>query len=99
MLTPEQLNQRYLSMRKDSHARIVAGFGSGSFAFRENIMRGYVHLRAASQGIDLARHRTRPACRNQKPRRKAGVQLPPGPPISLSTIFSENRYPLFGIML
>jgi hypothetical protein len=25
LLTREQLNQRYLSMRKDSHARIVAG--------------------------------------------------------------------------
>lgn len=56
LLTREQLNQRYLAMRKDSHARIIAGFGSGWFAFRENIMRGYVRLRAESQGIDLGRH-------------------------------------------
>lgn len=56
LLSREQLNQRYLAMRKDSHARIVAGFGSGWFAFRENIMRGYVRLRAESQGIDLGRH-------------------------------------------
>jgi uncharacterized protein len=56
MLTRNQLNQRYLSMRKESHARIVAGFGSGWFAFRENIMRGYVRLRAESQEIDLGRH-------------------------------------------
>jgi hypothetical protein len=56
VLTREQLNQRYLAMRKDSHARIIAGFGSGWFAFRENIMRGYVRLRAESQGIDLGRH-------------------------------------------
>ncbi|RQH16004.1 ATP-binding protein [Bradyrhizobium sp. RP6] len=56
MLSREQLNQRYLAMRKDSHARIVAGFGSGWFAFRENIMRGYVRLRAEAQGIDLGRH-------------------------------------------
>jgi DNA polymerase III delta prime subunit len=55
-LTREQLNQRYLSMRKESHSRIVAGFGSGWFAFRENIMRGYVRLRAESQGINLGRH-------------------------------------------
>jgi hypothetical protein len=56
LLTREQLNQRYLSMRKDSHSRIVAGFGSGWFAFRENIMRGYVRLRAEAQGINLGRH-------------------------------------------
>jgi uncharacterized protein len=56
MLTREQLNQRYLAMRKDSHARIVAGFGSGWFAFRENIMRGYVRMRAESQGINLGKH-------------------------------------------
>ena len=56
LLTREQLNQRYLAMRKDSHARIVAGFGSGWFALRENIMRGYVRLRAESQGINLGKH-------------------------------------------
>jgi hypothetical protein len=56
MLSREQLNQRYLAMRKDSHSRIVAGFGSGWFAFRENIMRGYVRLRAEAQGIDLGKH-------------------------------------------
>ncbi len=55
-LSREQLNQRYLSLRKDSHGRIVAGYGSGWFAFRENIMRGYVRLRAESNGIDLGRH-------------------------------------------
>lgn len=52
----EQLNQRYLSLRKESHGRIVAGFGSGWFAFRENIMRGYVRLRGEAQGINLGRH-------------------------------------------
>jgi hypothetical protein len=55
-LTREQLNKRYLSMRKDSHARIVAGFGSGWFAFRENIMRGYVRLRAEAEAINLGKH-------------------------------------------
>jgi archaellum biogenesis ATPase FlaH len=55
-LTRERLNQRYLSLRKESHGRIVAGYGSGWFSFRENIMRGYVRLRAASEGIDLGRH-------------------------------------------
>lgn len=56
VLTRERLNQRYLSLRKESHGRVVVGFGSGWFSFRENIMRGFVRLRAASQGIDLGRH-------------------------------------------
>ena len=56
MLEREQLNQRYLSMRKDTHGCIVAGYGSGWFAFRENIMRGYVRLRAEAEGINLGRH-------------------------------------------
>jgi uncharacterized protein len=55
-LSREQLNQRYLSMRKESHGRIVAGFGSGWFAFRESIMRGYVRIRAEAQGISLGKH-------------------------------------------
>ena len=56
MLQREQLNQRYLSMRKESHGHIIAGYGSGWFSFRENMMRGYVRLRAEGQGIDLGRH-------------------------------------------
>jgi hypothetical protein len=56
VLTREQLNQRYLSMRKESHGRVIAGLGSGWFAFRENIMRGYVRLRAEENGINLGRH-------------------------------------------
>jgi uncharacterized protein len=55
-LTKDQLNQRYLSLRKESHGRIVIGFGSGWFAFRESIMRGYVRLRGEAKGINLGRH-------------------------------------------
>jgi hypothetical protein len=55
-LARDTLNQRYLSLRKDSHGRIVVGFGSGWFAFRENIMRGYVRLRAEHESVDLGRH-------------------------------------------
>lgn len=55
-LPRDTLNQRYLSLRKESHGRIVVGFGSGWFAFRENIMRGYVRLRAEHEGMDLGRH-------------------------------------------
>jgi len=56
MLSREKLNQRYLALKKDSHGRIVAASGSGWYAFRENIMRGYVRLRAEIEGINLGRH-------------------------------------------
>jgi hypothetical protein len=56
VLRREQLNQRYLSLKKESHSHIVAGYGSGWFAYRENIMRGYVRMRAEAEGINLGRH-------------------------------------------
>lgn len=56
VLKREQLNQRYLAMRKDSHGNVIGWSGSGWFSFRENIMRGYVRMRAESQGISLGRH-------------------------------------------
>jgi hypothetical protein len=56
LLPRDRLNQRYLSLRKDTHGRIVAGYGAGWFAFREAIMRGYVRLRAEDKGIDLGKH-------------------------------------------
>lgn len=40
----DKLHQRYLC-----HA-------AGWFSFRENIMRGYVRLRAEAEGINLDRH-------------------------------------------
>jgi uncharacterized protein len=52
-LTREKLNQRLLSLRKDSHGNIVAGYGSGWFSFRENIMRGYVRLDAENNGVPI----------------------------------------------
>jgi hypothetical protein len=55
-LSRESLNHRYLSLRKESHGRVVAGHGAGWFSFRESIMRGYVRLRAEAQGINLGRH-------------------------------------------
>jgi len=56
LLPRERLNQRYLSLRKDTHSRIVVGHGSGWFSFREAIMRGYVRLKAEDNGIDLGKH-------------------------------------------
>jgi hypothetical protein len=48
------LNQRLLTLRKDSHAKIVSGHGSGFFSFREGVVRGYVRLKAEHAGIELA---------------------------------------------
>jgi len=56
LLPREKLNQRYLSLRKETHGRIVVGHGAGWFSFREAIMRGYVRLKAEDNGIDLGRH-------------------------------------------
>lgn len=56
LLLREKLNQRYLSLRKETHGRIVVGHGSGWFSFREAIMRGYVRLKAEDNGIDLGKH-------------------------------------------
>lgn len=53
-MTRYQLNQRLLTLRKDNHANIVLGHGSGWFSFREGVMRGYVRLRAETEGIRLS---------------------------------------------
>jgi len=53
-LTKHQLNHRLLRLREESHASVVKGYGSGWFSFRENVMRGYVRLKAESEGIELA---------------------------------------------
>jgi hypothetical protein len=52
-LSKEKLNQRLLSLKKDSHGNIVVGYGSGWFSFRENIMRGYVRLDAENKDIPI----------------------------------------------
>lgn len=49
----KKLNQRLLSLKQESHGRIVMGYGSGWFGFRENIMRGYVRLDAENKGVAL----------------------------------------------
>lgn len=54
-LPKDVLNKRMLSLREDGHGRILRGYGSGWFGFRENIMRGYVRLRAQTHGIELGR--------------------------------------------
>ena len=57
-LSREYLNKRFLALKKDSHANIVVGHGSGWFSFRENVVRGYVRLKAESQGVPLVKDPT-----------------------------------------
>jgi Cdc6-like AAA superfamily ATPase len=49
----EKLNTRLLTLRSDAHGAIIIGYGSGFYAFRENVMRGYVRLKAETEGIEL----------------------------------------------
>jgi hypothetical protein len=54
-LPREKFNQRLLALRKEGHGSVVVGYGSGWFGFRENILRGYVRLRAEAAGIELGK--------------------------------------------
>jgi hypothetical protein len=49
----ERLNTRLLALRTEAHGEIVVGFGSGFYAFRENVLRGYVRLKAETEGVEL----------------------------------------------
>ena len=53
ILDKEKFNQRLLSLRQESHGRVVIGHGSGWFSFRENVFRGYVRLEAENRNISL----------------------------------------------
>ncbi len=57
-LTKDQLNNRMLRLREESHASVVMGHGSGWFSFRENVVRGYVRLMAETNGVELVRELT-----------------------------------------
>jgi hypothetical protein len=52
-LSQSTFNQRLLTLRSDAHGNIVDGHGSGYFSFRENVMRGFVRLKAESEGVEL----------------------------------------------
>lgn len=54
-LPRETFNQRLLTLRNEGHGYILVGYGSGWFSFRENIMRGYVRLRAEEKGVSIGR--------------------------------------------
>lgn len=54
-LPKDKFNQRMLVLRTEGHGQVVVGYGAGWFGFRENIIRGYVRLRAESKGVQLGK--------------------------------------------
>jgi len=58
-LARERFNARLNALKKQSHGTIVLGNRQGWYRFRENMVRGYVRLRAEDNGVqigvDLAR--------------------------------------------
>ena len=50
-LTKPQFSQRLNNLKKVQHGEIIVGTGAGWYEFRENIVRGYVRLKAESEGI------------------------------------------------
>ena len=59
-LPKDKFNQRLLALKKDTHGRIVVGYGAGWFSFRENIVRGYVRLKAESENVKLGAKKANP---------------------------------------
>lgn len=53
VLTDRQFISRLNNLKGDRHGNIIKGTGAGWYQFRENMIRGYVKLRARNQGIDL----------------------------------------------
>ena len=52
-LDKSQFSGRLNSLKTDRHGAIIIGKGAGWYEFRENIVRGYVRLRAENQGMHL----------------------------------------------
>ena len=53
ILTKSQFNNRVYNLTGDRHGNILEAKGAGWYQFRENVVRGYVRLRAENQGIKL----------------------------------------------
>lgn len=54
-LTKEQFYNRMNALKSERHGRILAAKGAGWYEFRENVVRGYVRLRAEQQCVVLGR--------------------------------------------
>jgi uncharacterized protein len=52
-LTKNQFNNRLWNLAHDRHGRILKSMGAGWYQFAENVVRGYVRLKAEEQGIRL----------------------------------------------
>ena len=53
VLTKEQFYNRMNALKTERHGKILIGKGAGWYEFNENVVRGYVRLRAEQQGIVL----------------------------------------------
>jgi hypothetical protein len=54
-LTKEQFYSRMNSLKTERHGNILNAKGAGWYEFTENIVRGYVRLKAENEGIQLGR--------------------------------------------
>lgn len=52
-LTKQQFSDRLNKLKTARHGEIILGKGAGWYEFRENIVRGYVRLRAESEGVQI----------------------------------------------
>ena len=52
-LTKPQFSGRLNVLKTPRHGEIIVGKGAGWYEFRENIVRGYVRLRAENSGVHL----------------------------------------------
>lgn len=53
LLDKETFNDRLLTLKKPTHGEIVIGHGAGWFSFKESVLRGYVRLKAETEGVEL----------------------------------------------
>jgi hypothetical protein len=54
-LTKDQFYGRMRNLTTERHGKILLSKGAGWYQFRENVVRGYVRLRAQKQGIELGK--------------------------------------------
>ncbi|MEX2649328.1 MAG: hypothetical protein WD673_09975 [Alphaproteobacteria bacterium] len=53
--TKDKFNARMNNLKKPAHGNVLVGTRAGWYRFRENILRGFVRLRAEEQGVVLDR--------------------------------------------
>ena len=53
ILTDRQFLARLNNLKGDRHGNIIKGTGAGWYQFRENMIRGYVMIRAKDHGVNL----------------------------------------------